>query len=203
MNKYLLMAALLAVSAMSSAQIWNESGDAGDSIAGAQETQGVGALTMINGTIDDDIDIFRFRIVNAAAFSITVTNTGIDSMLFMFNAGGMGVVADDDTAGNLLSFVDFTNVPQVTGIMNIAIGNFLCDPWTSTSFMWDNIFPANEGPNANGTANPLDHWDIIGDGADDYTLVLTGAEFATVPEPATFVAIGLGLASLAFARRRK
>jgi len=205
MKKHLLIAALAAVTALSSAQVWNESGDAGDLIGSAQQTQGVGALTTINGVLDDDIDIFTFNIVNSGTFSITVTNTLIDSMLYMFNAGGMGVVADDDSAGNLLSFVDFTNVGPVTGTMNIAIGNFFSDPWINAGngWMWDPTSPVNEGPNANGASNPLDHWDSIGAGADTYTLVLTGAEFAAVPEPATFMAIGLGLAGLALARRRK
>ena len=205
MKKYIFTLVLASVYAMSTAQTWNEAGDAGDMIGSSQDTVGVGALTTINGTIDDDIDMFRINVVNSATFSITVTSTTIDSMLYMFDAAGLGVVADDDSAGNFLSRIDYTNVTPVTGIMNIAIGNFFSDPWINAAngWMWTATSPVNEGPNANGASNPLFSWDSIGVGADTYTLVLTGAEFASVPEPGTIVAIGLGLAGLLVARRRK
>jgi hypothetical protein len=36
-----------------------------------------------------------------------------------------------------------------------------------------------------------------------YEIAFSGATYCAVPEPATFVAIGIGLAGLALARRRK
>ena len=99
---YSVVAAGLATT--SPATIYIETGDAGDSPGTAQIAAGSGPLTSILGQIDSsaDDDIYRIRISDPASFSASTNNTGTqlsvdgDTILFLFDEFGFGIVANDD-----------------------------------------------------------------------------------------------------------
>src|SRR5688572_3689924 len=92
----------------SRAATMGESGDAGDLPGTAQTSAGVQPfgtpLDSITGTIasDSDQDMFAIFINDPASFSASTNNAGTeltdddDTMLFLFDAGGVGVLGNDD-----------------------------------------------------------------------------------------------------------
>src|SRR6187402_3631151 len=105
MRVLLLYAAITAALATTSpATIYVETGDAGDSPGTAQIAAGSGPLTSILGQIDSsaDDDIYRIRISDPANFSASSNNSGTqlsvdhDTILFLFDEFGFGIIANDD-----------------------------------------------------------------------------------------------------------
>src|SRR5205807_874170 len=66
----LLVAGLVLLAAAAQAQVWNESGDAGDLPATAQNTVGTGSLTSIQGNLDSptDVDMYCIHVADRFAF---------------------------------------------------------------------------------------------------------------------------------------
>lgn len=116
------------------AATWTEIGDAGDLPATAQVTVGSGSLDSISGTkTPNEADMFRIRILDPAAFSAsTVGTTGFDTQLFLFDASGLGVYANDDdaTCGCWQSTLPAgdPNSPSAPGIYYLAISRYDMDP---------------------------------------------------------------------------
>ena len=76
----------------------SESGDAGDLPATAQDL-GSGAVTQILGSFANggDADVYRVCLSDGTSFSAsTVGATTRDTQLFLFNADGLGIYANDD-----------------------------------------------------------------------------------------------------------
>jgi hypothetical protein len=203
--------------------VWTEgqdgTGDAGDLPATAQVTRGESGvpLTTIIGTIDNpnDVDMFKIIIVDPSRFSATTVGqpgTLFDTQLFLFDANGRGVQANDDVSTTDLrsTLTPFAGVP---GIYYLAISAFNSDPVAPGGLR---IFPEPEetiapifglpvGPTGPGGGLPVAGWTTGGLSSGTYQIALTGAEFgSSVPEPGTFLLLGLGLAGLAgwFRRRR-
>ena len=76
----------------------NEVGDAGDLRVTAND-MGDSAVTEISGTLLDasDADLYRICLSDGASFSATTVGlTAVDTQLFLFDADGYGVYANDD-----------------------------------------------------------------------------------------------------------
>ena len=60
-------------------------------------------------------------------------------------------------------------------------------------------------PDGSGAGSPIIGWDASGTGSDGrtYTIALTGATYFAVPEPGTFLVLGVGVSALAAGRRKK
>lgn len=199
---------------------WNESGDAGQLLATAQEPLGNGPLRNIYGTITNgaDVDLYRIYISNPTTFSASVTGT-FDSGLALFNSGGYGIYGNDDArlgdsnaglpAGDprgpqavgwyYLGVFDINSTTPTSG-NGVGPENFIA-PNTAAPFT--SIITAS-GP---GGASPLTGWapppDATGGAVNEaYRLRLSGV--SVVPEPETYAMLlaGLGLVG-AMARRRK
>ena len=210
MKKLLFGVVLLAGYSTSSAQVWAEVGEAVELLPG-QTTLGVGALTTITGNIsaDNDADLYAIRIVDFANFDATTDNaigTLEDTQLYLFTSGGIGVTFNDDdpAGGTFRSHVTGVFLPG-NGLFYIAISPWDRDPLDGAGLqIWnDSPFNVERAPDGPGALGPLTVWDDNGNENGTYQIDLRGAEFAAVPEPASMIALGLGVSALLAKRRRK
>ncbi len=175
-----------------------ESGDAGQLLPG--QATGSGALTTITGALTGgDIDLFAINIVDFANFTATVTGS-FDSQLFLFNASGLGVVANDDQPSNAQSRIQSALV-NANGLYYIAISSYNLDPISSGGLIFPNTpFTGQNGPTGPGGGSALSGWQGSGSGStNNYTITFTGTE--AVPTPGAFALMGMG--GLLAARRRR
>jgi hypothetical protein len=179
--------ALLTIGALTlsaSAQIWYEQGDAGDLPETAQST-GSGILSQIQGTLDvNDVDMYAIYITDPAAFSAsTVGGATWDTQLFLFDANGVGVVANDDTGG-LQSTIDNTaGCITAPGLYYLAITRYNKDPLgCNDGGLWSTN--DNNCPNGPERSSRVNSWTSSTGTAGSYTIFLTGVEGATAGDPA-------------------
>lgn len=186
---------------------WAEVGDAGESLATANITDGVGALTGITGVLntnaEDLVDIYCIRIPDPSIFgATTVGGASFDTQLFLFDVNGRGVTFNDDApaGGTLQSTISGQFVPA-PGIYFLAISRYDRDPVDSNeAAIWnDTPFAAERAPDGPGAANPLAEWSGGGGSGGQYRIELRNAAFH-VPEPASLSLLALG--ALAARRRR-
>ncbi len=215
MNKYRLCAAgamLLFWSGALPAEAvtFTESGDAGQSLATANVVPGAvgtGGTDVISGSIAEafnDADLFAVTLSAGTTFSATVsaTATGLDdSQLFLFNAAGLGLVANDDINSiNFFSTISF-NI-ATSGTYYLGISGFDYDPQDAASFIFPNTATGQVTPVAG--AGSLSGWTVRTPGPvsfGDYTISL-----ATTPIPEPSSVLGLiavaGLGAVALRRKR-
>ncbi|BCW94739.1 MAG: DVUA0089 family protein [Fimbriimonadales bacterium] len=167
------------------AQTWFEQGDAGDLPETAQST-GSGALSDIQGTLDtNDVDMYAIYISDPASFSATTSNGATwDTQLFLFDANGVGVVADDDGGDGLQSLINNTNNCITSpGVYYLAITRFNKDPLgCNDGGLWSTN--VNNCPNGAEPSSRVASWTTSTTAAGAYTIFLTGAEGATAGDPA-------------------
>ena len=90
----------------SQAVIYNESSDAGQTLAAAKST-GTNATTplqAITGSLGSasDADLYAITITSAGAFSATTNNvasSNLDTAIFLFSASGAAIATNDDAPG--------------------------------------------------------------------------------------------------------
>lgn len=223
--------AAFALPAAAGAQTVTEKGDAGQTLATAQDATlgGTGALTGITGALGSyDADLFRIYIASPKAFSATTTNAAtengyafdgeLDTALFLFDSAGHAVATDDDEQSglHLTSTLPAGNALYV----NLAAGYYYLgvsvsgnEPVNAVNQL---LFTANPSSTAvRGPASGLNPTTLAGfdgntyDGTPGtYEIDLTGVTFApsvtaAVPEPAAWTLMigGLGLAGGALRRR--
>ena len=140
---------------------FTEVGDAGDVPGTAQTTLGVGPLTAIVGTIgsDSDQDMFQIFISEPAAFSASTVNAGTtlsdddDTQLFLFDATGLGELANDNKNGTAKSLIPAGSFAGATGFYFLAISIFDNDPINAGGEIFpDTPFEAVLGPTGPGGA---------------------------------------------------
>ncbi len=216
-NQWLPMAAAaaLAFGAASSAQaaaVFVEGGDAGETIISAKTFLGSGPIDAIQGTLDGDADLFAIYLTAGTAFSATTTASGIDynffdTVLYLFDAAGKGLIGNDDdgVAGGSQSTLS-NYIPTVSGLYYLAITGAGYTPVSGGSA----IFPSLLGQGGNVAANPaagsLTGWSSLTNEFGDYEIQLVGASAAAasdVPEPGSLLLAGAALGAAGLIRRRK
>ena len=208
------IAAVLACNGLALGQSWNEMGDAGDLPGSAQVVVGSGPLTDIFGSTapGDLVDMYFIRIIDPLGFMASVDPTGggdasFDTELWLFDAAGFGMIANDDDPGgsafrSLLKLpADDGFMPVLPGVGNyyIAISGFTNDAKSASGeIFFQASFTEVSGPDGVGAGNPISFWDNTG-GSGTYQIHLTGAEF--IPAPGAMALLGLG--GLVARRRRR
>lgn len=212
--------AVLACTTAGPADVVTEFGDAGDRLDTAQITIGVNDLTAITGALENgaDADMYLIRIFDVNLFSATTNGPGTlyDSQLFLFDAGGLGICANDDISNpspynphSILAAGSPLN-PKTPGLYYLAVSGWDHDPHSAGGAMFvdDSQYTGTAAPAGPGGALPLTGWDGPGDlnGAlGNYTILLTGASYgsASIPEPGTWVLLVLGLMCVSPRRGRQ
>ncbi|HPU52694.1 MAG TPA: DVUA0089 family protein [Burkholderiaceae bacterium] len=199
-------ALLLALSGLASAVTQAESGDAGFLPGSAQALpSGVTGVTGTNSTTD--VDMFGFSWGGGALTLDAASSVGGDLMLFLFDAAGLGIAANDDRDANTLNArISFASLGA--GQYFLAAGICCTQPTSATGLIFPYVFSVGQAsPTGPGGGSPVTGWTATADepGAVAYQISFSGAirERTSVPLPTTAVLLGLGLAGLAAKRRRQ
>lgn len=169
------------------------------------------SLTSITGNItSNDADLFGIFLTAGQLFSATTVVTtappvAYDSQLFLFDAQGFGIVANDNLL-NVTTLSSITFTATTTGIYYLGISGFNYDPRdTAGNFIFADTRTGQIAPNAGVAA--LGSWaNNTGSTstAFSYNIAMIGA--LPVPEPAVggglLAFAGLGVTS-AFRRKRQ
>jgi hypothetical protein len=94
MLKVAVVGLVLSVSGFANAVLITEATDAGETMATAFNL--TGGVTSINGTISNDVDVFRFSLASNTVFTISAITSNFDMNLLIFNGLGQGIAGNDD-----------------------------------------------------------------------------------------------------------
>ena len=139
----------------------SEDGDAGDLPGTAQDLTSA-PVDAIDGSIggDSDQDLYRVCLEGGGGFSATtVGGSELDTQLFLFDADGLGVYANDDSEATRQSTLPALDprTPAAPGIYLLAVTPYDRDPRSPAGA----IFPAGGGvlgPTGPGASQPLSGW---------------------------------------------
>ena len=210
-----LLTALSSIQAQAAS--FSEVGDAGQTPSTAQvitpaQLSGAGSsLDSIAGTLTgsgDFADLFQIFLTGGQTFSAGTANAAtdqafqdeqfgipptvlLDPQLFLFDATGRGVYANDDSFGSLqaalLSGQPFS--PQQSGTYFLAIASSDYNPVTAGGQpIFDALSTTNVGPN---TQLPLSTFSGTGSDTGTYTIALSGATAVPQPVPSPSSTLGL------------
>jgi hypothetical protein len=161
----------------------NGGGDAGDLPETSQST-GSDAIPVIRGQLDaSDVDMYAIYIEDPATFSATtIGGATFDTQLWLFDANGKGVVANDDSGG-LQSRIDNTaGCITAPGVYYLAISRF---PRNAAGCEGSGIWAGrtNNCPNGPEATSRVASWSGSTSAAGEYRIFLTGVRGATRGDP--------------------
>jgi len=200
------------------AATFTENGDAGQTVASAQDTSSSGplqALTGISGSISSstDADLYLIHIADPLSFVASATAAGtsmFDPQLFLLTLNGAPVALNDDAAGGV------DTLPTLGGINGLTAGFYLLgvsqsgyDPVNSVNQL---LFAAGLPTDTRYPASGLQPA-VLGGFSDgtffadsgSYALQLSGVDtlsVSAVPEPSTLMLFAAGGLLAALRRRR-
>lgn len=149
-----------------------EVGDAGQTLATAQPTGAGGPVTDIRTTLATfgDVDLFRIRIADTAAFA-AATHSTTDPMLHLFDAAGVRVGFNDDADGGRQARLGGFAGPAGTyylGVSRFYTGRDVADPVKGT-------YTPNDGDVSLGAIVDVTLVGAAGAGTDPSAVPLPGA----------------------------
>lgn len=160
---FALSLALLVAAAAAQAQVWAESGDAGDLVATAQQTAGTGALITINGSLASptDVDMYCVHVtaVPPAGSAMVQLACAVISgpNVWMFDAAGNGVFVNETCQGGFKTILA-PNVSLPTGTYYLAVSYSEVDPNSAGGPIWLPALPGQRAPDGPGSAGSVIGW---------------------------------------------
>jgi hypothetical protein len=145
------------------AQVWTETGDAGDLLATAQSTLGTGTLSAINGNLasSTDVDLYCIRMTSVPPAGLpllqlqcSVTN---GPNVWLLDATGKGVLTNQTCAGGNKTIVA-PSVSLAAGTYYVAVSYTGLDPQSASGRMWIQQLLGQRAPDGPGAALPLIGW---------------------------------------------
>jgi hypothetical protein len=175
----------------------DEIGDAGDLRVTANDMGG-SAVTQIDGSFTDafDADVYRVCLTNGASFSASSVGgtfpPNLDTQMFLFDAQGYGVYANDDAAqGTRASRLPANHLysPATGGEYYLGISQYNRDPQSSQGEIFQDNFSRMQFPdgvlpaNGFGAAETLAGWNGRAPGGlGTYRITLTGTRPCVPPD---------------------
>jgi len=193
---------VLLSSSASYAAVWNEIFDAGDLPQIAQETDGIGELSTINGYIAGlDIDMYKIFVAASSgslwASSSAPAGSNLRPQLFLFDENGFGITSSDGISTTIIS------ASGLSGFYYLAISPFDIDPFGDNLRIF--AMHGGGGPTGPGGDNSVGGWGGTYSAVEDtYSVSLSGATFSTaaVPLPAAIWLFGSSVLLLLSFRKR-
>jgi hypothetical protein len=154
---------LLLVASAAHAQVWTETGDAGDLLATAQATLGVGPLYSINGSLASatDADVYCVRLTSVPPAGLPLIQlqcTVINGPnVWLLDATGKGVFTNQTCSGGNKTILA-PSVSLATGTYYVAVSYSGFDPQSATGAMWIPLLAGQRPPDGPGAALPLASW---------------------------------------------
>jgi len=165
-----------------------ESSDAGQLPNTPQDltTQPPGTfVTSISGTLsnENDIDLYKIFLAGNQTFSATtVGGSDVDTQLFLFDATGRGVYANDDSSSNFQSTLPAGHSlsPTEGGSYYLGISSYDNDPSSGGGEIFDfgDLGPIS-APTGPGGGAPLSSWNNFGSDSGAYTINVSGTAVTT------------------------
>jgi Bacterial pre-peptidase C-terminal domain len=195
------LSALIVSCVLLSTRAWSipyaEIGDVGETLGTAQAVSG-GVTTIVGDIVRDNADLFSFY-WNGGALTLDTAGSSADTQLFLFNAFGQGVWANDEAVPFPSSRI--VDAALAAGQYFIGLSMFDFDPYSNLGAMFPSApFTGQFGPS---NLAPLDHWARFSPhlgAAGSY--VINFSSPTAVPEPPMLILIGTALLALGFSRRR-
>jgi hypothetical protein len=177
------MVLVLAATGVANAVTVPESGDAGSLPSNAQAT--IGAVDLITGQLgsNDDKDMYRICLTGGKTFSATTNGSEVgDPQLFLFDATGRGVYANDDTPSEPPSFqstlpAGHPLTPNAGGTDYLAVSSFVNRPVSQGGEIFAYGPPFADlilQPIGPGGGSPVISWNNQGFSRGTYRITLTG-----------------------------
>jgi hypothetical protein len=161
-----LVAALVLVSLFAAsaahAQIWVESGDAGDLVPTAQVTVGPGALIQIQGSLASatDVDVYCVRVVTQTPQSVALIGLNCTVVqgpnVWLFDAAGNGLASNGTCSGGAKQIPALTSLPP--GNYYVAVSYYDYDPQSAGGAIWLPLPPSTRAPDGPGAGGTLTGW---------------------------------------------
>jgi hypothetical protein len=185
----LLALLVLAILALSAPAVFaaSEVGDTGELPATAQELGPAGPLVYIDGNISSTTDRDMYKVCLRGGGDFTALTTGLagfDTQLFLLDAQGRAVYANDDAPGSRQSRLPGFHAltPTAPGTYYLAIAPHNWDPANTTA---GPLFPDRSGTAGPEHSQPITHWvgsNLVAMGR--YTIALAGTNSCIVPDEA-------------------
>ncbi len=173
------------------AQVWTETGDAGDLIATAQATVGTGPITTINGDLSSpaDVDVYcvQIPVVPPAGLPLVQLQCAVTQgpNVWLFDATGNGVFSGATCSAGAKTILA-PNVSLAPGTYYIAVSYYGVDPQAGAGAIWLSGPPSQRAPDGPGAAGPLTGWagTPVVTGINPYQIRLSFTSYCGAPTPA-------------------
>lgn len=154
---------LLLAASGAQAQVWTETGDAGNLPSSSQSTLGTGSLFSINGSLASptDVDVYCVRLPAAPPAGLPLIQLQCAYLngpnVWLFDATGKGVSTNQSCAGGNKTIVaPPASLPA--GTYYVAVSYSGVGPQSGAGQIWVPLLTGQRSPDGSGAAQPVASW---------------------------------------------